>query len=410
MLYWIHSKIEKERCTVKSKRFYAFLALTVLFNLAANFAHPVTPALIVERNLDSSMFGVAFAAMNVMNFLFAPLWGKLADYWSTRKILLISCLGYAAGQLIFMLAYSEWMIIFGRMFAGIFISGCYTTFANYSIRAAETDEQKSRNLTALETAHSMALAGGFFIGGMMGLVSTEFACFWQVVLLAVSGVLFFIVCRDQLPPHPQEKLELKEANPFRAFGAAKKCMTLPLALIFAVLAVSSIGHFSYEQCFNYYIKDQFGMSSAYNGTFKALIALVTLVLNSTVCIRMQRKTNINKSFLSILAVCTLMLGLILIWDRQSVFVAVYILYSSVNVIRLVFLQSMVAMRAAGNNSNTLMGFYQSMYSLGGIFGALSAGLIYKLDVMLPFVLAFAAYVLALVIGIFYRRVYQKESV
>ena len=78
-------------------------------------------------------------------------------------------------------------------------------------------------------------------------------------------------------------------------------------------------------------------------------------------------------------------------------------------IRLVFLQSMVAMRAAGDTSNTLMGFYQSMYSLGGIFGALSAGLIYKLDVMLPFVLAFAAYVLALVIGILYRRVYQKES-
>lgn len=394
---------------VKNRRFYGFLALTVLFNLAANFVHPVTPALIVERGLDSSMFGVAFAAMNVMNFLFAPLWGKLSDYWSTRKILLISCAGYALGQLIFMLAYSEWLIVLGRMFAGIFVSGCYTTFASYCIRCADSGAQRSRYLTALETAHSVALAGGFFLGGMMGLVSTEFACFWQVVLLAACGVLFFIVCRDGQPVRQSGRLSLREANPFHAFGAAREYMTVPLALVFAIVAVSSIGHNSYEQCFNYYIKDQFGMSSAYNGTFKGIIALLTLVLNATVCIQMQRKTNINKSFLHILAVCTLMLGLILVWDAQAVFVGIYILYSSVNVIRLVLLQSMVAMRADDHSGSILMGFYQAMYSLGGIFGALFAGLIYKLGVMLPFVLAFAAYALAMLLGCVYRGVYRKEN-
>lgn len=393
---------------MKNRRFLAFLALTVLFNLAANFAHPVTPALIVERGLDSSMFGVAFAAMSVMNFLFAPLWGRLADSWPPRRILLISCLGYAAGQLIFMLARSEGLIILGRMFAGIFISGCYTTFANYSIRAAETPGEKSRNLTALETAHSVALAGGFFIGGMLGLVSTEFAFLWQVVLLAASGVLFYLVCRDQQPPSPRRALALREINPLRAFGGAKSYLTPPLVLVFAVLAASSIGHYSYEQCFNYYIKDQFGMSSVYNGSFKALIALVTLGLNATVCIRVQRGANISRGLLWILSVCTLMLGLILLWRGQGVFIAVYILYSSVNVIRLVLLQSMVAMGAGAQGSNTLMGVYQSMCSLGGIFGALSAGLIYGLDIMLPFVLAFAAYALALAGAIVYRSLYGRK--
>ena len=29
MLYCLHSKIEKERCAVKNKRFYTFLALVV---------------------------------------------------------------------------------------------------------------------------------------------------------------------------------------------------------------------------------------------------------------------------------------------------------------------------------------------------------------------------------------------
>ena len=48
---------------MRNKKLMAFWGIIVLFYLAANFAHPVTPTLIVERGLDSSMFGVALAAM-----------------------------------------------------------------------------------------------------------------------------------------------------------------------------------------------------------------------------------------------------------------------------------------------------------------------------------------------------------
>jgi DHA1 family multidrug resistance protein-like MFS transporter len=52
------------------KKLTLFFAVMVAFNMAASFAHPVTPTLIVERGLDSSMFGVALAAMMMVNFLF----------------------------------------------------------------------------------------------------------------------------------------------------------------------------------------------------------------------------------------------------------------------------------------------------------------------------------------------------
>ena len=82
---------------MKNKKLMAFWGIIVLFYLAANFAHPVTPTLIVERGLDSSMFGVALAAMMTMNFLFAPFWGKLCGYIPTKKIMLIGCIGYSVG-------------------------------------------------------------------------------------------------------------------------------------------------------------------------------------------------------------------------------------------------------------------------------------------------------------------------
>ena len=53
-------------------RFFAFFAAMVVFNLAANFAHPVTPTVIQELHLHDYMFGVALSAMMTVNFLFSP--------------------------------------------------------------------------------------------------------------------------------------------------------------------------------------------------------------------------------------------------------------------------------------------------------------------------------------------------
>ena len=42
-------------------RFAAFFTAMIAFNLAANFAHPVTPTVIQELQLHDYMFGVALA-------------------------------------------------------------------------------------------------------------------------------------------------------------------------------------------------------------------------------------------------------------------------------------------------------------------------------------------------------------
>ena len=388
-----------------------FFAVMVLFNMAASFAHPVTPTLIVERGLDSSMFGVALAAMMTMNFLFAPFWGKLCSYIPTKRIMLICGIGYAIGQSIFGAAQSELMVVGGRMFAGIFTGGAFTSFSNYVVNTTTDPRQRGQNLTTLITIQNVCGAVGYFVGGMLGLISVEAAFIAQVICLVTAGVIFFFICEDDTPykHKPEQPLTLKAANPFSAFAAARKFMTPMLALIFIIVAIAAIGQNSYEQCFNYYIKDQFGMSSAYNGTFKAVIAALTLALNATISVYLQRRTDINKTFLYVTLVCTGLISTILIFNNQILFVAIYIIYSAVNTVRLPLLQSMVANRATPENSNSMMGFYQSMNSLGGIFGALFAGLIYKQGPKLPFILAFAAFSIASLVGFVYVKKYKSEK-
>ncbi len=396
---------------MNKKKLLQFFAMAVLFNMAASFAHPVTPTLIVERHLDSSMFGVALAAMMTMNFLFSPFWGKLCSYIPTRRVILICAIGYSIGQVVFGMATSEVMVVAGRMFAGIFTGGAFTAYANYVVNTSADASERSHNLTTLVTIQSVAGACGYFTGGMLGIISVEAAFIAQVICLASSGVLALFCCIDDTPykAKPDKPLSIKDANPFSAFLAARSFMTPMLFLIFTIVAIAAIGQNSYEQCFNYYIKDQYGMSSAYNGMFKAAIAAITLFLNSTVCIYLQRRTDINKTFLYVMMACTALILSILVFNNQFLFVAVYIIYSGVNAIRLPLLQSMTASRANAQNSNSIMGFYQSMNSLGGIFGALFAGIIYASGAMLPFILAFAAFLLSTLIGVVYYSRYRAEQ-
>lgn len=74
---------------MKNKKIFLFFCISVLFNMAASFVHPVTPTLIVERNLNSAVFGTALAAMQTTMFLLPPFWGKLCDHIPTKRIMLI---------------------------------------------------------------------------------------------------------------------------------------------------------------------------------------------------------------------------------------------------------------------------------------------------------------------------------
>ena len=63
-----------------------FFAIMFVFNMAANFVHPVTPTIILDLNLNDYMFGLALAAQMLCNFIFSPFWGKMAGYLSMTLI------------------------------------------------------------------------------------------------------------------------------------------------------------------------------------------------------------------------------------------------------------------------------------------------------------------------------------
>ena len=391
-------------------RFIAFFFTMVIFNLAANYAHPVTPTVIQELNLHDYMFGVALAAMMFTNFLLSPFWGKINNYISSRLSLLICCCGYGIAQLWFAYATTEFMIILARMFAGLFTGGVFVSFMTYVVNVSKPEDQ-GKFLTYTATIKSVASAFGYMIGGFLGEISVRLSFLVQAGTLIAVAIMFFFICQPDGNSSLKEvsgKQLLKEANPFQAFIDSRYFMSVGFVLLFAVNILINFGNTGFDQAFNYYLKDELGLTSSYNGIVKAAVGFISFAANMTLCIWIINKTKIKRSMVMLVLACALSALGVTVFSNIALFIAFSVIVYAGYSVSVPVLQSMVAGLAKPAQKNLVMGFFNATQSLGSIAGSLTAGFIYSVHVKLPFVCTFVIYGLGVLAAIGYMTYKGKE--
>lgn len=393
----------------KQKKIILFFIGTLLFNIVANLAHPVTPTIIKNLNLADYMFGAAYGTMMFGNFLFSPFWGNRNEYTNSRSTMAVCCTGYAIGQILFSISKTEIIILFARLFSGVFAGGIFVSFLTYLIRVSK-EEERGRNLAVLAAGGSVAGAFGYFIGGMLGEISVSVVFDVQAVGLFLCGILFLLVCekdRREENKRPDFKSLLHTANPFAAFGSARRFMNRRFFLLFSICTLSYLGFTAFEQCFNYYIKDVYELTSGYNGTIKAAIGIASLLANGTLCMYIIKKTKIEKSTVIILTACAVSIFAVILSKDMRLFIAASVLFFAINAVSIPVIQELVSCEAKEEDRGIVMGFYNGMKSFGGIIGALAAGAIYTFSPLLPIIFSGIIFILASVISFFFM-IYQKR--
>ena len=391
------------------KRFFAYFAVMVLFNMAASFAHPVTPTIIQDQNMHDYMFGVALGVMLITNFLMSPFWGKINVYISSRSTFLIGCLGYAVAQLWFAYSTTELMVILARMFAGLFTGGIYVSFLTYIVNVANPEDQ-AKYLTYNATIQSVGSAFGYMIGGFLGEYSVRGTFLIQVACILISGIAFYFICvPDAIPGLKINGKQLaKEVNPFQAFMDCRLFMSVAFAMLFAVNILINFANTGFDQAFNYYLKDQLGLTSSYNGIIKAAVGFVSFVSNMTICVWIINKTDTKKSMTVLVAICAAAALGITVFENMAIFMVLGVLVYAGYSVSLPVIQNMVAAQADPAQKNLVMGFYNATKSLGSIAGSFIAGGIYAVNAKLPFGITFVIYAVG-VVAAFGYMVYAKKE-
>ena len=373
-------------------RFTLFFAAMILFNLAANFAHPITPTIIQDLHLPDYMFGLMLGTMMISQFLLSPFWGKINVSLSSRKTLLICCSGYGVAQLMFAYAQTQVGILAARALAGIFVGGIFVSFLTYVINAARPEDQ-AKYLTWSATIQAVFGAFGYLVGGLLGEVSIRGTFCLQAAALVASGILFRIVCEpdNTVTQKVPVRQILRESNPMQAFLDGKYFMNTAFALLFTLNILMNFGNTGFDQVFNYYLKDQLGLTSSYNGVIKAAVGLISFASNMTLCLWIIRRTNVRKSMVVLALFCTAASVGALLIPQMGAYIACSVLVYAGYSVSLPVLQHMAAQQADPAQKNLVMGFYNATKSLGSIIGSLMAGFLYGIHVKLPFLVVAVIY-------------------
>ncbi len=135
---------------------------------------PLLPGYAEDFGAKSFTIGAIIASFSLMQFLFAPAWGRWSDHVGRRPVILIGNLGAAGSYVLFACASGlhgtlalSWILI-SRVFAGI--SGANISVASAYIADISPPEKRSAGMALIGAAFGL----GFICGPPLGAFTADF--------------------------------------------------------------------------------------------------------------------------------------------------------------------------------------------------------------------------------------------
>lgn len=371
----------------------SFPILCVLFGLesvAANVVHPVEPAFYIALGLPDWIFGAAYAAMAFGLFSFAPFWGLVSDRIGRVPTLAITLLTYGLSQLAFLVSTTVATILLARFAAGAFCAGVGVAAMAYVADVSDAGTC-GRRMTVFAAVQNVATAFGYLVGGVVGEGDPGRSFVLQFFILAAVSLGAFVLLREGPQfVRSERRLTLASANPLAAFAGTRVIMS-PWMVAFLVSTVCAcLALSAFDNSFNYYLRDQFGFPTTYNGVIYAVVGALGLAANLLIGLRLQRSRDVERSVGVVLLCAAAVLAATLLATTMPVYLGLNIVFYIFNSMYLPLMQAL-AIEGDPTGHGMVSGLFQSFKSLGAMVGALVAGFIYEASPLAPFVMAAVAF-------------------
>src|SRR5579872_855339 len=140
------------------------LFITVVIDLLGfGIVLPLMPLYVGQFTATPVVAGWLTTSFSIMQFIFAPIWGRASDLYGRRPLILMSLLGSSAAFFLFGIAGSLWVLFVARIGAGIRTAASLPTSYAY-IADVTTPERRSRGMALIGVAFGTGFAIGPWIG------------------------------------------------------------------------------------------------------------------------------------------------------------------------------------------------------------------------------------------------------
>ncbi len=157
------------------------------------------------------------AVYSLMQFLFAPAWGRLSDRVGRRPVLLVGLFGSAAGYLAFGVAGSLPVLFIARAVSGA--AGANVGVAQAYIADVTRPEERAKGMGMIGAAFGLGFIVGPAIGGVLSRWGFAAPFLFAAALTCANALLAVFRLPESLPP------ERRSGRP-SSFGLADRARAL----------------------------------------------------------------------------------------------------------------------------------------------------------------------------------------
>jgi DHA1 family tetracycline resistance protein-like MFS transporter len=256
---------------VKAHRPLAILFLIVFIDLLGfGMVIPVMALYAKQLGAPEATIGWLSTGYSAMQFVFAPIWGRLSDRVGRRPVLLVSIAMTSVAFLIYGLSGSFAVLLASRLFAGVATANL--GIAQAYVADVTPPEGRARGMGLIGAAFGLGFVLGPALSGLLARYSLALPGFAAAALAAVNGVAAYFVL-----PEPEHRAAVRdERGRLAALVEAMKGLGVRRIIGCYFLAVAAFS--AMESTYALLLKDVYELSDAtVPWVFMYIGVLVTIV-------------------------------------------------------------------------------------------------------------------------------------
>ncbi|MCE9647389.1 MAG: MFS transporter [Chloroflexi bacterium] len=289
------------------KRILPVLVIVLVDLMGLSIIIPLLPLYAARFGSPPLVIGILQATYPMMQFLGAPILGRLSDRFGRKPVLIASQLGTLAGFILLGFANSLWLLFLSRVIDGL--SGANISTAQAAISDSTNEKTRTQGLGLVGAAFGV----GFVLGPIIAFIvlaatgqNYQAVAFTAAIFSLTSLLLTAFWFRETLVEGADPSAARK--RPF-SFGAIKQALGQPtIGFLLIIMFFYQIAFGGYEQLFSLFTLTRLGMDARDTSGLFVLAGLFIIVVQGGLIGRWSREK--GDRWLVLMGLFTLAIGLI----------------------------------------------------------------------------------------------------
>jgi MFS transporter, DHA1 family, tetracycline resistance protein len=313
--------------------------------------------------------GLLMTSFSLMQFVFAPFWGRLSDRIGRRPVILIGLFGSAVSYLLFGLATSLALLFAARIAAGI--AGANIPTAQAYMADITTAENRAKGMGLVGAAFGLGFIFGPAIGGFLSHWGYQAPSFFASALSLANFIAAWFLLPESRP-RPEREVTHRSRVDLLRYAITRPA--LPQLLLIYFIVVTSFA--SFETTFALYSERRFSFSASTIGYVFAFVGIVLSAIQGFVVGRVVPRVGEQRVVPAAILVLTAGLALVPLAASVPILLVACGLLAVGMGFHSPSIMALISRRADVDTQGGVLGLSQSLASLARVIGPAWGGWLY----------------------------------